>query len=179
LRQHKEFPSALAYSPAIVETSAEKIMRITMKHMVHAGMLLVALGLAAPASAAEIQVKMLNKGAEGVMVFEPSFVQLQPGDTVKFLASDKGHNVESIQTMQPDGAGAFAGKINEELSIVFDKPGVYGIKCKPHYGMGMVGLIVVGTPGNLDQAKAATHPGKAKQAFAKLFDTLGTKTASR
>ena len=139
-----------------------------------------AVGFAGVASAAEIQVKMLNKGTEGVMVFEPSFVKINPGDTVKFLASDKGHNVETIDTMVPEGGKTFVGKMNEEVAITFDKPGVYGYKCKPHYGMGMVGMIVVGEPANADQAKAATHPGKAKQAFTNLFDKLAaTKTAAK
>ena len=148
-----------------------------MVHIAHA-LSGTALGLAAPASAAEIQVKMLNKGAEGVMVFEPSFVQLQPGDTVKFLASDKVHNAETIETMLPDGGTKFVGKINEELANTFDQPGVYGYQCKPHYGLGMVGIVVVGEPANLDQAKAATHPGKAKQAFANLFGKLATMTTA-
>jgi len=30
----------------------------------------------------------------------------------------------------------------------------------PHYGMGMVAMIVVGTPTNLDEAKAAPQIGK-------------------
>ena len=137
-----------------------------------------AVGFAGVASAAEIEVKMLNKGTEGVMVFEPSFVKINPGDTVKFLASDKGHNVETIDTMIPEGGKTFVGKMNEEVAITFDKPGVYGYKCKPHYGMGMVGMIVVGEPTNADQAKAATHPGKAKQAFATLFDKLATTTTA-
>ena len=47
--------------------------------------------------------------------------------------------------------------------MTFDKPGVYGVKCLPHYGMGMVALVVVGTPANKDEAMAVTHPGKAKQ----------------
>ncbi len=133
-----------------------------------------ALGTVGAAQAAEIEVKMLNKGAEGVMVFKPALVKIAPGDTVKFVASDKGHNAEIIDTMVPDGGTKFVGKINEELAITFDKPGVYGYKCKPHYGMGMVGMIVVGDAANLDQAKAASHPGKAKQAFATLFDKLAT-----
>jgi len=65
------------------------------------------------------------------------------------------------------------------VEITFDKPGVYGYKCKPHYGMGMVGMIVVGEPTNADQAKAVTHPGKAKQAFTNLFDKLATQTAAK
>ena len=47
------------------------------------------LALALPAGAAEFEVKMLNKGAEGAMVFEPSLLKIAPGDTVKFLATDK------------------------------------------------------------------------------------------
>ena len=40
------------------------------------------LALAGAARAAEVEVLMLNKGAEGVMVFEPAFVKIAPGDTV-------------------------------------------------------------------------------------------------
>lgn len=148
-----------------------------MRKVVMLGVLAV-LGLGGAASAAEVEVKMLNKGAEGVMVFEPALVKINPGDTVKFVASDKGHNAEIIEGMLPEGGQKFVGKINEELSITFDKPGVYGYKCKPHYGMGMVGLVVVGDAANVDQAKAATHPGKAKQAFANLFDKLATTTTA-
>jgi pseudoazurin len=150
-----------------------------MKHAAVLGALLIMLGAAGKAQAVEVQVKMLNKGTEGAMVFEPAYVQIQPGDTVKFIAADKGHNAESIDTMMPEGATSFVGKINEEPNVVFDKPGVYGVKCKPHYGMGMVGLVVVGQPDNVEKAKAAAHPGKAKQTFAKLFETLATKVAAK
>src|SRR5687768_4999552 len=51
---------------------------------------------ATPALAREHQVKMLNKGSDGsLMVFEPAFIKVAPGDTVKFLATQKGHNAES------------------------------------------------------------------------------------
>lgn len=150
-----------------------------MKQIAAVGALLMMLGAAGTAFAGEVEVKMLNKGTEGVMVFEPSFVQIQPGDAVKFVAADKGHNAESIEAMSPEGATSFAGKVNEEPSIVFDKPGVYGVKCKPHYAMGMVVLIVVGQPDNIEKAKAVSHPGKAKQTFAKLFDTLTTRIAAK
>ena len=149
-----------------------------MKKVIVLGALVAALGFAGAAGAAEVEVKMLNKGTEGLMVFEPALVKINPGDTVKFVASDKGHNVETIDTMIPEGGKTFVGKMNEDMAITFDKPGVYGCKCKPHYGMGMVGMIVVGEATNADQAKAATHPGKAKQAFANLFDKLATTTAA-
>ena len=144
------------------------------------GTILVALTLAGFAEAAEIEVKMLNKGTEGPIVFEPALVKVEPGDTVKFIATDKGHNAEAIKTMLPEGATPFVGKINEEVIVTFDRPGVYGYKCTPHYGMGMVGIVVVGTPDNAEQAKAVVHPGKAKQTFAKLFDNLAAaRTAAK
>ena len=149
-----------------------------MRKVIVLGALVAALGFAGAAGAAEVEVKMLNKGSDGVMVFEPALVKINPGDTVKFLASDKGHNAEIVDGMLPEGGRAFVGKINEELSITFDKAGVYGYKCKPHYGMGMVGMIVVGEASNVDQAKEAKHPGKAKQAFANLFDKLATTTTA-
>jgi plastocyanin len=51
-----------------------------------------------------VEVKLLKKGADGVMVFEPAFEKIAPGETVKFLATDKGHNVESVKDMLPEGA---------------------------------------------------------------------------
>jgi pseudoazurin len=134
---------------------------------------------ASMALAAEVEVKMLNKGAEGLMVFEPALVKIEPGDTVKFVASDKSHNAESIKGMLPEGATPFAGKMNEDVVVTFDKAGVYGVKCMPHHAMGMVALIVVGKPDNLDAAKAAPQSGKAKQVFAALFDRLTQQAAAK
>ena len=103
--------------------------------------------------------------------FEPNFLRIKPGDSVHFVAKDKGHDVISIPGMVPDGAVPFKGEMNKDITVTFTKPGVYGVECQPHYSMGMVGLIVVGDPSsNLEKAKAVTQPGKAKQAFAKLFE---------
>ncbi len=124
------------------------------------------------AGAAEVEIRMLNKGAAGAMVFEPALVKIAAGDTVKFIATDKGHNAESVPEMLPAGAQPFIGKINEEIVVTFAEAGAYGIKCKPHYAMGMVALIVVGQPANLEAAKAAKHPGKAKPTFAGLLDQV-------
>ena len=126
-------------------------------------------GLAGAASAAEFEVKMLNKGEKGVMVFEPDFIRAAPGDTVRFVPTDKGHNVETIKGMVPEGAETFKGKFNEEVVVTLDREGVYGVKCAPHYAMGMVALIEVGEGTNLPEAEAVKHPGKAKTVFAELF----------
>ena len=138
-----------------------------MLRTILAGALMMA--AAAGAHAAEVEIKMLNKGAAGAMVFEPAIVKIAPGDTVKFVPTDKSHNAESIPEMLPAGAEAFAGKMNEEVAVTFKENGVYGVRCKPHYGMGMVAVVVVGEPTNMEAAAAAKHPGKAKQVFADLL----------
>ena len=133
---------------------------------------LVLMTMTGGAFAAEVEVKMLNKGAEGAMVFEPALVKVSPGDTVKFISTDKGHNAETIKGMLPAEATPFLGKNGEDVVVTFDKPGIYGVKCLPHYGMGMVAMVVVGTPDNVDAAKAVPQPGKAKQVMAGLFEKL-------
>lgn len=136
----------------------------------------VLFALTGAAGAAEVEVKMLNKGADGTgMVFEPALVNVQPGDTVKFVSTDKGHSVKSVKGMLPTNSMPFVGKMGQDLVVTFDKPGVYGVKCAPHYGMGMVGLVVVGPPTNEAEAKAVTHPGKAKTVFAALFEKVAAK----
>lgn len=98
----------------------------------------------APAFAANFDVHMLNKGADGAMVFEPALVNVAIGDTVTFIPTDKGHNAETMPEILPEGAEPFKGKMNEQIVVTFTAPGAYGIKCAPHFGMGMVGLVVVG-----------------------------------
>ena len=130
----------------------------------------MAIAVASPALAKDYQVKMLNQGARGAMVFEPALIKAAPGDTVTFVATDKGHNAEIISGMLPAGAAPFKGKMNQNLTVKLTKPGVYGYKCLPHYGMGMVGAIIVGDlKANAAAAKAVNHPGKAKQAFASIL----------
>lgn len=108
-------------------------------------------GAATPLLAETHEIQMLNRGEGGVMVFEPEVLHIQPGDTVTFIAADRGHNAETIEGMIPEGAEPFEGRINEEISITFTVEGAYGYKCRPHFAMGMVGLIIVGDdPANLD-----------------------------
>jgi pseudoazurin len=126
----------------------------------------------APATAADHEVRMLNKGEKGVMVFEPDLTRVAPGDTVTFKATDPGHNAETIEGMIPDGAASFEGKMGKDVTVVFAEPGVYGVKCKPHLAMGMVAVVVVGDPVNLDAANAVRNPGKAGKRFAELFAGL-------
>lgn len=128
------------------------------------------IGIATDASSAEVVVTTLNTGPGGVMVFDPAFVTLNPGDTIKLVPGDKGHNIETIKGMAPEGAPAVKTTVGSEETIPFAKEGVYGFKCSPHYMMGMVALVVVGKDrGNLERAKAVAHNKLAQKRFDALF----------
>lgn len=118
---------------------------------------------AMPATAANFEVHMLNKGEAGTMVFEPALTKVAVGDTVTFIATDKGHNAQTIPEILPAGGETFKGAMGKDVSVTFTVAGAYGVKCAPHVGMGMVALVVVGdAPANLDQAKTAEIPKKAR-----------------
>ncbi|SEN53423.1 pseudoazurin [Pseudorhodobacter antarcticus] len=124
----------------------------------------IALGSAAYAETHEVM--MLNKGAEGAMVFEPSFLKIAAGDTVLFVATDKSHNAESIKGMMPEGAEGFVGKISKDVEATFGIDGVYGVMCKPHYAMGMVMTIAVGDAAAAPEGFLEGRvPKKAKERF--------------
>jgi pseudoazurin len=130
---------------------------------------LASLLLASAAYAENFDVKMLNKGADGAMVFEPAYLKAAVGDTISFLSTDKGHNAEGIEGMLPEGVEAFKSGMGEDYVLTLTAEGLYGIKCTPHYSMGMVALIQAGAPVNLDAALAVTQKGKAKTRFEPLF----------
>ena len=127
--------------------------------------------LAGAAFAEVHEVQMLNKGPDGERnVFEPAVIQVQPGDTVKFIPTDKGHNSQAIEEMLPEGGTDWKGKLNNEIEVTFDTEGTFGYQCQPHYATGMVGLVLVGdASSNFEEAKAAKHRGKAKQRFEEYF----------
>lgn len=110
------------------------------------------------------EIKMLNQGSEGYMVFEPSVLKIKKGDTVTFKATDAAHNSASIKGMIPSGAEDWNGKLSQDISVTFNVEGVYGYQCTPHMMMAMVGIIEVGgNQSNLESVKAAAQ--KIKSAF--------------
>jgi pseudoazurin len=128
-------------------------------NMLLATTLIIATGLC---YAADHQVKMLNSGAEGFMVFEPAVLSIQPGDKVTFVATDAAHNSASIAGMIPDGAVAWNGQLSKDITVTFDKAGVYAYQCTPHAMMAMVGVINVGEgKSNLAAIKTAAMNKKA------------------
>ncbi|MGQ3211982.1 MAG: pseudoazurin [Shinella sp.] len=122
-----------------------------------------------PAAAETLKVEMRNRGEKGSMVFEPDFLAIKPGDSIKFIATHKSHNAASIDGMVPEGYAGFKGKINEEIEVTFDQPGFYGIKCSPHFGMGMVMLVKVGEAELTDAIRTVEVPARARPRFDDLF----------
>ena len=111
---------------------------------------------------ASFEVKMLNQGQDGVMVFEPSLLKINVGDTVTFKATDAAHNSASIPGMIPNGASSWNGDLSKDISVTFDVPGIYGYQCTPHAMMAMVGVIQVDNNiENLDTAKIAASSFKS------------------
>jgi pseudoazurin len=113
-----------------------------------------------PAQAKDIVVHMKNMGKDGAMVFEPALIKAKVGDRIVFNPTDPSHNAETLPTMLPAGAAPMKGALNKEVSMTVDTPGLYGIKCMPHYSMGMVALVQVGkpTPADIAAAKAVKLP---------------------
>ena len=118
---------------------------------------------------------MLNKGEEGKMIFEPSFIKAQVGDNIIFLPTDKGHMAASIKGLIPKGAKKFKSKINKKFSYTVEVEGLYGIRCTPHYANGMVALIQVGDSADAtDFLKGQKVPKKSKERLEKYLGQVGS-----
>ena len=124
-----------------------------------------------PALAADVTIEMLNKDADGnKMVYSQEIVQINSGDTVTWVPTSKGHNVEIIAS--PNGM-KYKSKNNKEAKITFDQPGIYYYWCTPHKGMGMIGLVVVdGDLSNKDDVAKAKALGKSKKKLKALLASL-------
>lgn len=147
----------------------EHVMSYKFKFLAFAAALVVA----GPALAEEFEVHMLNKGEAGTMVFEPNFIHAQPGDVITFVPADKGHNAETIKGAIPEGAETFKSALNEEYAWTVETPGVYGIKCTPHVGTGMVMAVLVGDEAtNLEDVQTVKLPKKARERMDEALDQI-------
>ena len=123
-----------------------------------------------PAFAEDISVDMLNKRDDGAkMVYSEDISRIDVGDSITWLPTSKGHNVEFIAG--PDGWDApKKSKLSKEVTITFDTPGVYLYQCTPHKSMGMIAIVVVGD-GDNDVSKAKVK-GKSKKKLKSLLEQL-------
>lgn len=92
----------------------------------------------------DVIVQMKISGKDGMMVFELLFVKVQVGDVIYFVLINFSYNVEMIVMMLFDGVVLSLGQMNKEFVLFVIKFGIYGIKCKLYYVMGMVVVVQVG-----------------------------------
>ncbi len=132
-----------------------------------------ALVFATAALATDAFIKTFNSGPDGMMVFDPTCVKIQPGDAVRFSPADRGRNADLLEGRVPGGAPTFKTPVGTEGTVTFQTPGLYGFTSSPHRSMGMVGLIEVGDrPGNLKAAKAVQHGTLAAKRSEPLFERV-------
>lgn len=82
--------------------------------------------------------------------YDPVVLKIEPGDTVNWVNMG-GHFNLFEEGLIPAGAEPWSSSMGENVSRTFDVEGVYVYQCPPHFGMGMVGAIIVGEPVNMDQ----------------------------
>ncbi len=78
-----------------------------------------------------------------------------------------GHNAATIEGMIPANAESFKSKINDTFEVTLTEPGAYGIKCSPHYAMGMVMLIEVGDKSEVTLPEGL--PNRTAERFEKII----------
>lgn len=120
----------------------------------------------------EIEVKSLNRSSTGFFVVSAEFVRIKPGDAVNFVATDKGHQVYSVPGMMPDGAQPLDTKMSQDIKATFAVPGVYVIACRPHMFMGMISVVLVGDPINIDKLDPSSLPARARTKLETLLEPL-------
>lgn len=79
--------------------------------------------------------------------YSPMFTYIEPGDTV-IWRNMVGHNVETIDSMVPEGQEKILSELGQRVAHTFDTVGIVIFKCTPHWTSRMGGAIVVGTPEN-------------------------------
>lgn len=124
------------------------------------------------AYSADVSIEMLNKNKETKkrMVYSEELVKINVGQTIDWLPTAKGHNVEML--IGPDGYDLpKKSKLSDKVSLTFSVPGIYLYQCSPHAAMGMIGIVVVGDDmSNKDAvAKKKLTGSKSKKKLKKLL----------
>ena len=117
-----------------------------------------------------LTIEMLNKREDGAkMVYSQDIARIEVGDTITWIPTSKGHNVQFIAG--PDGWDApRKSKNGKEVIMTFDTEGVYLYQCTPHASMGMIAVVVVGN-GTNDISKAKVR-GKSKKKLKTLLEDI-------
>ena len=125
--------------------------------------------------AADLTIEMLNKNPETKkrMVYSQEVAKIDAGQTIEWVPTDKGHNVEMLAG--PSGYELpKKTKMNKPVTMTFTVPGIYLYQCSPHAAMGMIGIVVVGgDTSNMDAIKGKKVTGsKSKKKVKKLLSEI-------
>ncbi len=111
------------------------------------------------------EVRMVT-AAEGRTYFDPAVLVIEPGDTVRWTTATGRHSSTAYEAGLPEGATAWdTGVLREpgqvvEVAFPEDAPvGSYPYYCRIHEDAGMLGLIVVGEPSQLNPEFRESLPG--------------------
>ncbi len=126
------------------------------------------------------QITNINAPSAGMIhQFIPDYIEINVGDSVKFLGTVGRHTVHSVKGMYPEGFKKISIMPRQPNTVLFDKPGIYGIKCKIHQRHGMVALVVVGGDiHNMKKARASVKGGVSSFTVPKLHKLLDKAEAS-
>jgi plastocyanin len=121
------------------------------------GLLLAALGLAAPASGGQKEAHIWVRDS----IFNPAMLRIGVGTTVVWHF--EGRNPHTVTADDGSWDSGYLQR-GQTFRITFDKPGRYAYHCIPHGhvgGKGMAGVIVVGETGDaasFDSTQIRTEP---------------------
>ena len=122
---------------------------------------------------ADVEIEMLNKLGNEMMVYSKKIVRVDVGQTVLWKSTDKGHNVQFIKGGVPQGVEKFKSRMNQDVEYTFKIPGIYAYWCTPHKSMGMIGFIVVGNDkSNIEDIKKIKFMARSKKIAPDLINSL-------
>jgi pseudoazurin len=143
-----------------------------MKNLITASLMAL---FATTAYAEDMTIEMLNKRDDGAkMVYSEDISRIDVGDTITWVPTSKGHNVEFVAG--PDGWKApMKSKLNEELEKTINTPAHYKYQNSPHKTMGMIAIVIVGDTDPevvKDRLKGVKVKGKSKKKLEELLADL-------
>jgi plastocyanin len=103
---------------------------------------LAGLALALISTATHAEDHVVN--AVGVK-YAPMISYIEPGDRIVWR-NMIGHNVETMDSMVPEGQEKILSELGADITATFDEVGIVVYKCTPHWTSRMGGIIVVGKP---------------------------------
>jgi plastocyanin len=98
--------------------------------------------------------------------FKPEVVNINPGDTVRWIWRGNFHTVTSGNPNTGEQNGIFSSPLRSapyQFSYTFNTAGTFDYFCVPHREMGMIGKVIVGTPPSTPTPPPTPPPGGAAQ----------------